>query len=45
MMFKLHLKRCILCLLVGCVLGGVGGWQGRKNVESNILLKYTVGKL
>lgn len=27
---KLHIKRCILCLLLGVIFGGWGGWQARK---------------
>lgn len=39
---KLHIKRCILCLLLGAVFGGWGGWQARKLTSENQLIKFVV---
>ena len=37
---KLHLKRCLLCLLIGLALGGLGGHKIQAAIDGNVLVKF-----
>lgn len=39
-MFKLHLKRCILCIVVAGTVGFYHGWNSHKNVIDNPIGKF-----
>jgi hypothetical protein len=37
---KLHLKRCVMCLLIGLALGGYGSHKLQAMIDSNVLVKF-----